>query len=319
MKASVAGFNHNYVDLLKAIKAANACRGAIKRHYRKFDHQDEGHLARWSEWTATFVARFLEDADAALSDASLGEDTRIFEEIYLDQVIDAVPRPALAQYLYALAAMARLHEIDAGDEEVAAVRQHMAAIGEEGEPGGEPCELTDVKDVRVREIVEAARAAATRHQAPPEMPLPPQVAEQMRKLENTKIGRMAREISASLGPDALNDPAGLASVIGKVGGVMQAKMRSGELDHGELLREAMGMLGSLPSLFGAAGAGGAGGAEGMAEMFQGMMGAFGGQPAAAAAAAPTNGGGDTRARLAAKLAARKAATVTAEEGAGKKD
>lgn len=68
-------------------------------------------------------------------------------------------------------------------------------------------------------------------------------ADQLRRLEGTKIGRMAREISQSLGPDALQ--AGLASVIGKVEGIMQAKMRSGELNLSELLFEAMGMLGTI--------------------------------------------------------------------------
>ena len=310
--SAVLGFNQNYVDLLKAIKAAGACRGAIKRHYRKFDHEDAGHVARWTEWTAPFVERFLEDAGAALADASLLEDTRVFEEIYLEQVVAALPRHALVQYLYALAAMARLHETGADDAAVAAVRKHMVFLDEDVD-----APLDDVADERVRVIVLAARAAVAARKSPPEVPdLPPEVAEQMRKLENTKIGRMAREISSTLGPETLADPAGLAAVIGKVGGIMQAKMRAGELDHGELLGEAMGMIGSLPSLFGAAGAGGAaggaGGMDGLADMLKGMMGAFGGAPAKAAAAAAaashaceSHGNSKERSRLAAKLAKRR--------------
>jgi len=333
---AVTGFNRVYVELLKAVKAGGACRGAIKRHYRKFDHEDASHVARWTEWTAAFLERFLDvdaDVNAVLGDATLAEDTRMFEEVYLEQVVAVVPRPALAQYLYALAAMARLHEIGADDAAVAAVHAHMAkAVPATDDAEGEET-LDDVPDERVRAIVRASRACAARYRPPPVSDdLPPEVAEQMRKLENTKIGRMAREISATLGPETLADPAGLAAVIGKVGGVMQAKMRAGEIDHGELLGEAMGMIGSLPAMFGAGGGGGAAGAgladlfksmggagqaaegagqAGLADMLRNVMGAFG--PAAKAAAtanAAANAATDhkasaARTRLAAKLAARK--------------
>ena len=349
--ASVTAFNHYYATLLRDVKAHGACRGAIKNHYHRFDHADDVHVTRFVAWTPVLVRHMLEDADKALEQ---DVDTQVFEGIYLEQVLSAgVSRPALVQALFALAVAARLFEVETSDDSVAVVRRHLQTVSKmtSGVEGNKPMDdpstpfptpeelmansgnLDDINDDRARALVLAALTHAAKHaaaklrqQQTPE--LPPEVAEQLRKLENTKIGRMAREISESIGPGALGDPAGLASVIGKVGGAMQAKMRNGELDHGELLSEAMGMLGTLPSIFqAAAGAATSGSGFGdptgsgfppkgfdmsaMADMMKGMLGSFGGAPKAAAQQ-PTRGQSmgsqSARTRLATKLARRQQET-----------
>lgn len=329
---AIALFNHYYAALLRDVKAHGVGRGAIKKFYHRFDHADASHAAKWSEWTAPLVKRLAsesEDADAVLADETLAEDTLLFEGIYLEQVLSSgVPRGALVQALLSLAVAARLHEIGASDDAVLDARRRLqkAASASASAAGGDTREQGDEEggegvaeesgDERIDALVRAAVASAALH-APP--PLPPGVAEQLRKLEDTKIGRMAREISESLGPNAINDPASLAAVIGKVGGAMQAKMQNGEINHGELLSEAMGMIGSLPSLFQAAA--GASGGKGMPEMPAGMpdmaamlktmMSGFGGLAASAGTAqAPARGAtsereSSARSRLAAKLASRK--------------
>ena len=365
IKPAVTLFNHYYAALLRDVKAHGVGRGAIKKSYHRFDHADEGHVTKWTAWTAPLVERMASEGasvDETLKDETLAEDTLLFEGIYLEQVLSSgVPRGALVQALLSLAVAARLHQIEASPEAVAEARKRLldaasnaeAEAEAQAEPSAEaeakaepsaeaePSTDTDSKekpksggDDRIDALVRAARASALLHRPPTasDMPsLPPGIAESLRKMENTKIGRMAREISESLGADAISDPGSLAAVIGKVGGVMQAKMQSGELNHGELLSEAMGMIGSLPSLFQAAAGGAEGAAEGgapplfpgmpagmpdMAEMLKKVMAGFGGMgqgaQGAAAASKPRGAAAErdssARTRLAAKLAARSGPT-----------
>lgn len=75
-------------------------------------------------------------------------------------------------------------------------------------------------------------------------------------IENTKIGEIAKEISKDIDLSNLNleKPEDilnfknnniLGDIVSKVGSTLQSKFEKGELKHEELLREAMGMLGSM--------------------------------------------------------------------------
>jgi hypothetical protein len=102
----------------------------------------------------------------------------------------------------------------------------------------------------------------------------------MRSLEKSKIGDLAREITQELDMTKMTDSGGdpadmlnfdnindsstmLGSIVNKVGSKIKNKLQNGEINHQELLAEAM----SLMSAFNSGGAGGAGGAGGGGNMF----------------------------------------------------
>lgn len=75
-------------------------------------------------------------------------------------------------------------------------------------------------------------------------------------IENTKIGEIAKEISKDIDLSNLNlekpedilnfkNNNVLGDIVTKVGSTLQSKFEKGEIKHEELLKEAMGMLGSM--------------------------------------------------------------------------
>lgn len=112
----------------------------------------------------------------------------------------------------------------------------------------------------------------------------------LKAMESSVIGDIAKEISSELDISKLTEnPAELfdlkrlsdadsplGSIISKVGSKIQTKLASGELDQGQMLKDAMSMLGVMQGMGGGGGKGGLGGLAGLAGMMGGVGGGGGG-------------------------------------------
>jgi hypothetical protein len=131
-------------------------------------------------------------------------------------------------------------------------------------------------------------------------------------IENTKIGSIAKEIASELDLSKLNinKPEDLLSgqnanligdLVSKVSAKLQSKFQSNELKHDDLLKEAMGMMGSFGG-----GAGGGGGGDLFANIMKSMAGMNMPQQQQSQSRDSSHDQNKTKERLRKKLEAKKA-------------
>lgn len=299
-------FNGYFIDLLKAVKSAPACKKAVRTWYREFDHASRAHLDDLAAGAAPLLAALERDGAAALDDAAL-RATPIARDIALADLLaarDQLSRHALEQTCFVLAILVRQAALP--DAAVDAAWERLRANKGEGVDGDGD---EGVGDEGVRRLAAGMLRTAAATRAEPDMP--PGVAETLDKFKNTKIGKLAKSITDELHLDgeAELNPATIGSILGKVGSVMQKSMTDGDLSLTDMISEVASMASAIPSMVaGMGGAAGAGVPPQMGEMLKSLMGAFAVPP-------PQqqhrhrhhHGGAAARARLADKLLKQRAA------------
>ena len=287
-------FNTYYVDLLKAVKSSSQCRKAIKTHYREFDHTSHRYLDSLAERASAFFTAFGEDPAALSADEHQG--TLFGDDLPLSSLRaakDQLSEHALTQYCFVFAVLLRQREL--GDEVVEDVWERMRKSKDD------PSALDGIEDEVVRKL--AANVAPVAPEIPKAM------ADALRTLENTKIGKLAKSITEELKLEdvagkGMQDPAMLGNLIGKVGSVMQKSLTNGDLNLQDVMSEVGTMASALPSLLGGGGAD-----NPMGDMLKNMMGMFGGQkPPQQQPHRPNTARSNVRERLAARLKDRQEST-----------
>jgi hypothetical protein len=332
-------FNQYYWDFLKKVKDLardlkykSDDRGArhilreIKRSYLSFDKLSDAHIQWYREhaaaWEAFLDARLSDnEAGAASVTEAWSKESAVMEcELYDGITIGAAAgvfrnQGVALYYLVLLSLFARAPEEEAATK-------HLVEVLRKPQPWTE--EDVDKEDMaaEVRGRLRLLRDIYPKKARPSAADAPAEDNPLFAELENTSLGRLAKEImndvdveeiSKSIGEDgdilkALGNPdGGMAKLLGTVSQKMIAKLASGELKQDALMQDAMKLASTLPGMAGGGGkatdglgnmasmmseiskmagmfGGGGEGAEDLMSMMSGMMGGAG----------PSHGGKGTR-------------------------
>lgn len=306
--SAVQVFNQYYWDLLKKVKdlakdlkyrnddlGARDVLREIKKSYMTFDKGSEEHIDWYrSHATAfdTYVAAHIQKDAAASSIVDWSRDEEVAKvELYKGITIGAISRLFRNQnvILYYLILLCIFAQKELGQEEL----DHTIEVLKKEQPwNSESMEAEGLGSTTklclyaLRDI-HASSAAASSTNAPSGNP-----DDVMSQLENTSLGRLAKEImndvdvdeiSKSIGEDgdimkALTNPeGGITKLIGTVSQKMISKLASGELKQDTLMQDAMKLAGVLPNMPGGGKAmGGLGNMANMMESMTKMASMFGG-------------------------------------------
>ena len=277
-------FNDYYFTFLKRVKGyakakkttskpARDILRSLKAHYNAFDRADDTIMP-------TYVSRMAPWYAAFLTDTPTDDSCLMYAGISVTQLRDVSPDVYVFHYymilfylltrydvpLVEMVDLARsVHQPNYAEK----VKTFKAAAGDDTEG----CKIT-------LQLMERMRASFVKSTT-----MDPNDA--LKGIEDTTIGRLAKEIMGdldmdelqkSLGSsgnlmDAFQNPteSGLGDLIGKVSTKMLSKLSSGEISQEALLSDAMNMLTKLPGMFGAAGGAGANNPfAGMADLMKNM-------------------------------------------------
>lgn len=299
--SAVHVFNQYYWDLLKKVKDLardlkyrSDDRGArdvlkeIKRSYLSFDKLSEEHIAWYREHSHPFEALFgIAELNASRIHAMCFERQEVKAiELYKGISFDAASNMFKNKYVFlyyaVLMSLFSLPEVG-----VDSVTENLVELLHKKQPWSEEdMQLDGYSDkVQIRlkllhEIV--AKAGNNDHKSSEDT----SATGLMSELENTSIGKLAKEImseidveevSKTIGEDgdilkALSNPeGGMTKLLGTVSQKMISKLASGDLKQDTLLQDAMKLAGSLPGLTGGGGAG----TKNITDMMQQMSSLFG--------------------------------------------
>ena len=324
-------FNQYYFDVLKKLrslardrkydeKQARGLLKAIKRHYLSWD-KDSAEYRNWfneAEIAEPWNVYAGLDNDLVALEAWTDETSAVlYKDIPVGMVRTVFADTPAFHYFSTILCILRRAELPA--EEIQKVIATLKAIAKEP-TAALAKRVTEIADADVRRLMERAialhtaqRSAGAARAAGPDLS----------GLEETSLGKLAKEIMAEVDVDQLqksvgedgdilkalaNPDSGLLKLVGTVSQKMVSKMASGELNQENLLSDALQfatkMGGSIPGMGnlagmgdmlssimggGGGGGGGRGGGGGGLDMsmltsLMGMMGGGGGAPAAPGAA-----------------------------------
>jgi len=322
-------FNQYYFDVLKKLrslardrkydeKQARGLLKAIKRHYLSWD-KDSAEYRNWfneAEIAEPWNVYAGLDNDLVALEAWTDETSAVlYKDIPVGMVRTVFADTPAFHYFSTILCILRRAELPA--EEIQKVIATLKAIAKEP-TAALAKRVTEIADADVRRLMERAialhtaqRSAGAARAAGPDLS----------GLEETSLGKLAKEIMAEVDVDQLqksvgedgdilkalaNPDSGLLKLVGTVSQKMVSKMASGELNQENLLSDALQfatkMGGSIPGMGnlagmgdmlssimggGGGGRGGAGGGGGLdMSMLTSLMGMMGGGGGGGAPAAP---------------------------------
>lgn len=289
-------FNRFFIDFLKDAKAKNrAISQIVKKHYKCIDKMSADYVDAWqAAFDHTQDHWSSPDKDVLVELAA----AEVFKGVSVASVLDKLEAPdrsTVGRYIYTLHVLNALYrELD--DSNSAEIETMfgtvVAAMKAMDAKQSLDHVLQDVVDDDLKAVLykmgalEATLPGASAAAAAEGASEPPTAAGKLPPLdadffEKSKIGKLAKDISASIDMSKLNisDPsdllnmeklmsgnnAGLANIIQQVGSTITQKIQSGELKQEDLITDAMAMVSKLN------GAGGAGAMGGMGGMMGDMM------------------------------------------------
>lgn len=281
-------FNQYYFDLLRKLraiardhrledKAARDILKAIKRSYLSWDKTS----ADYRDWFASSeafgddLAAYESAPDAAAWDAWLTSERQMYKGITLAQVANLIGAPPVFHHFLTVLCIFRRDHADSS-----AILQAVKGAAEVPEGTSD-----DVKQLvaRLKVLQEQRRASSAAG---------PAAAAALAGIEDTSLGKLAKEIMGEINVDELqnsmsadgdilksmaNPDSGLMKILGTVSQKMISKMASGEIQQETLLQDALKFASSMGLGGGAPGRGGAAGGLGaLTQMMSGLMGGGGG-------------------------------------------
>jgi len=287
-------FNQYYFDVLKKLrslardrkydeKQARGLLKAIKRHYLSWD-KDSAEYRNWfneAEIAEPWNVYAGLDNDLVALEAWTDETSAVlYKDIPVGMVRTVFADTPAFHYFSTILCILRRAELPA--EEIQKVIATLKAIAKEP-TAALAKRVTEIADADVRRLMERAialhtaqRSAGAARAAGPDLS----------GLEETSLGKLAKEIMAEVDVDQLqksvgedgdilkalaNPDSGLLKLVGTVSQKMVSKMASGELNQENLLSDALQfatkMGGSIPGM---------GNLAGMGDMLSSIMGGGGG-------------------------------------------
>lgn len=299
-------FNQYFLDFLKRLKAiskdikhdshdARTILRSIKKHYQSNDKLSTEFRSYMASHEHAWEA--YRDADNDAIDKWLDDhvdDACLFKDMGIGALTSVVSDKSVLHHYFTILNIFRPDLSDAVLEQVVGVLRNLNGLADKKDEIKESIDKIEVVEVRsqLHRIVSMASSAATGNCAGGGGP-------NMSELENTSLGKLAKEIMGEVNIEELqkslgngdimqalaNPDGGLVKLLGTVSQKMISKMSSGEIKQENLLQDAMklatqlggpnlGPLGDIAKMFGAGDAGGPGGFD-MSSLAK-MMGSMGG-------------------------------------------
>ena len=259
---TVLAFNQVYLDFIKDVRhAAAGLNRRVGKAYKVFDRHSATYVREFAPCARAVQSAVLAKPDRAAAVAvpmDLGQPspevcrTVTAEEAY-GNVTGADARK-LTGYLLALTA---IYCVDGEDDGLMTVLDCLRRI-----ENGEAADMPEILDDDIRALLEAyasvgapagtgAGAACAAAEAMETADAAAAADDLLEKLGSTKIGQIAKEISAGMDMSNVNSPAdllnmggagGIGSMIKTVSDTINKKINDGSLRHEDLFSEAVDMV-----------------------------------------------------------------------------
>ena len=267
-------FNKYYSDLLKNLK--NTCKQirdsdtestdkkrpaavilkAIKSHYATFDHLSTSYFDDFIVNTADFYTRYLEGGNEFLKSGP--EGVTFFKDVPLSIVCAILPEVFLVNYVATFGILVHAHKEGFSQEKVNETMEYIRKaqkLTPEDETIASATGGTAAPSDTVLKFVSLMNDET----------LDAPFLSEFKEIENTSIGKLAKEIVEDLKGDGGIPPLDLlsegssdvfAKLFSTVGGKIQNKLSSGELNQQSLMNDVMQLATKLPQMLPAGGLGG---------------------------------------------------------------
>jgi flagellin-specific chaperone FliS len=244
-------FNKFYLDLINDVKSYDdELKKIVKAKFKVFDKTALTHI----EGLKAQLSQHKDDMDSV--EMIPGMRTSV-----LIEDMDEANRNIMKSYYYIFRCLANIY--DDNDEGMIDVVLDIIRKVRNGDDASS--EIDDVVDDDLKNDLVSLRDVLV------DVTKKPTVEDTMKMFENSMIGSLAKEISEEINVKDLNieDPSELlnfqnmtgsnnvlGSIVSKVSTKIQTKIQDGQLNQGDLISEAMSMIGMLNNFGGGAGSGG---------------------------------------------------------------
>tara|TARA_B100000401_G_scaffold134547_1_gene89109 strand:+ start:5925 stop:6728 length:804 start_codon:yes stop_codon:yes gene_type:complete len=229
----------------------------LKKHYLCFDKTTDEYLNDFKS-----ALKKCEGADSLFIEGNLEENERIDGiEVLRELPAGKIANASKNHYLHMFYLLAKLHTgaLENTDDArtTASLKAILVSVLKILNGGYDTDEILDeVFDDEYRTLMSHVANSKIAEDEPPSMgdgaPF------DMGSINQTKIGKLAQEISSQIDMSALNtnkvsnindlfsgENSAMSSIISQVSSVMSQKMQSGELNQEELMSEAFSMMGNM--------------------------------------------------------------------------
>ena len=234
----VSAYNKIFLSFLKDLrKASPKFSSILSKKYPTFDMMSDDHFQDFKGFAEEVVSRVTNDD--GFSFKSIEAAREVVKGITLEQLytVDGIDNE-IDVYILTLLAIWKSEEVE---NSLFILLSKLKAI----EEGTDPDEAGEIFDESLNMFVCLIQAKKTAEEDDG-------VADDlMERLVNSKIGKLAQDISKSLPMDNIKDPKDLFSMnnIGNLGKMMQhvsetlnSKIKDGELNHQDIMAEAFDMM-----------------------------------------------------------------------------
>jgi hypothetical protein len=244
-------FNKFYLDLINDVKSYDEeLKKLVKAKFKVFDKTAVSHI----EGFRSQILLNKDDMDAV--EMIPGMRTSV-----LIEDMDEANRNIMKSYYYIFKCLANIYDDD--DEGMIDVVLDIIRKVRNGDDA--TSEIDGVVDDDLKNDLVSLRDVLV------DVTKKPSVEDTMKMFENSMIGSLAKEISEEINVKDLNieDPSELlnfqnmtgsnnvlGNIVSKVSTKIQTKIQDGQLNQGDLISEAMSMIGMLNNFGGAGGSGG---------------------------------------------------------------
>jgi hypothetical protein len=244
-------FNKFYLDLINDVKSYDEeLKKLVKAKFKVFDKTAVSHI----EGFKSQILLNKDDMDAV--EMIPGMRTSV-----LIEDMDEANRNIMKSYYYIFKCLANIYDDD--DEGMIDVVLDIIRKVRNGDDA--TSEIDGVVDDDLKNDLVSLRDVLV------DVTKKPSVEDTMKMFENSMIGSLAKEISEEINVKDLNieDPSELlnfqnmtgsnnvlGNIVSKVSTKIQTKIQDGQLNQGDLISEAMSMIGMLNNFGGGAGSGG---------------------------------------------------------------
>lgn len=261
-------FNKFYLDLINDVKSYDdELKKIVKAKFKVFDKTALSHI---------------EAFNAQVAEGKNEQDVELIPGMRMSIMIEDMDdsnRNVMKSYYYIFRCLSSIYD----DEDDNMIDVVLEIIGKVRAGEDVTSEIDSVVDDDLKKDLNALRTVLV------DVTKNPSVEETMKMFENSMIGSLAKEISEEINVKDLNikDPSELldfqnlsgnnvlGDIVSKVSSKIQTKIQDGKINQGDLISEAMSMIGMLNNFGGAAG-GSKGGSNGLMEMMANINKTMGG-------------------------------------------
>lgn len=267
LQRTTFAFNKVLADFIVSAKTQSPdLKNILRKHYRVIDNTCMDELKRWDacldESTRTSIVTCSDPKDLYTAIGSL----EVFRDCTLATLSTLLPETyhaTLFTNLYTLTLITLVFRdsvsLEDGDDDDRVLEKVLGAVAVSQSSSADDATMAEILDDDYRAIIQHICDLSTSSSScAPVDDADKDVNDiDLAKIMDSKIGKLAAEISKDIDPSSLDmanpmdmlnmskladGTSPLGEIISKVGGTIQGKLASGELNQGELIAEAVNML-----------------------------------------------------------------------------